>query len=709
MNILREYQNHSTIKLVSIFALVITGLNLLYARPAAASYQDNVYKEYKVYTKSGTNTVIANKSRTPFSPVWVLDYFLPQITTNGKACDSGNKVVPHNFDSKLQFNDCEGLTIQEAQSPAGNDAWFQDTNISYVVGDFDNAETIDIGRGYIAAYGASTSGNPYGAQRATAKKGASGCDNPNPDYSDRCSLLIYFSNGNNGDFHITLDNVFNNGKPSSGHEYWYRGPVVSQYRTLTFDPNGGTVIDNIAVADSNLLVRHSSGATALREYAKGKLAGTFPTPTKGGFTFLGWFDAGGLRIDGGSVKQAMDQDVTLYAHWAPIVGAYVLAPHVNSPVNAVRQGEMVTFTPSVTKDNSNDSNNTSWKFCRVLVAPGVAAPAAGSVCSNPDATVVESKDNEVFRGSGPFTIGNPANYVYTVPASTLYGSQICYALLVNSSTQEAGHPAESVKCVIIAKSPHLQVWGNDVRVGSSFLGWDDNDVSLMNASNGSWGEYGVIASGTISGLGSGSVANGTLLTFANKPTLGGFTQATSIEGLGAIPNVKKYLEKAGNAEYRGKTGIILADAPALIGSYAANTVYTTSGTVTISGDIINSSKGNNLSQMVIIADNINILPTVKQVDAWLIANDTINTCWVDGDVPKIGNCGDNTNASTLRINGPIMAGSLLLNRTGGSDTDDNSAAEIINLRGDAYIWMRKLSTETGSIRTVYTRELAPRY
>lgn len=393
----------------------------------------------------------------------------------------------------------------------------------------------------------------------------------------------------------------------------------------------------------------------------------------------------------------------------PAGGNYELVPHVNTPNDAARQGETVTFTPSVTKDDSNNSNNTSWKFCRVIVAPGVSAPAAGTVCNNPGATVVESKDNYVFEGGGPFAIGDPAHYIYTVPAGTLYGSQICYALLVDSSTQEAGHPAESVKCVIIAKTPRLQVWGNDTRVGSSPQGMNDNNMSIISTSTGSWGEYGVMAPGTISGLGSGSIANGALLSFANTPALGGYTQATSIEGLGAIPNVQAYLEKAGNAEYRVKTGISLIAAPATIGGYVANAVYTSEGTVTIDGDVINPSKGDSLSQMVIIADNINILPNVKQVDAWLIATNTINTCYLNGDTPKIGNCGDNTNASTLHINGPVMAKSLILNRTGGLDTDDNSASEVINLRGDAYIWMHKLSTETGSIRTVYTRELAPRY
>ena len=277
-------------------------------------------------------------------------------------------------------------------------------------------------------------------------------------------------------------------------------------------------------------------------------------------------------------------------------------------------------------------------------------------------------------------------------------------------------PAESVKCVLVAKSPGVQVWGNDVRVGSAFSGTGANTLSNLTG-NGSWGEYSVIAPGTITKFGSASDATGQQLTFANTPSSGSFTSLANSAGLGTIPDVKTYLEKAGNAEYAAKTGIHLekTTGDVTISGYTANKVVIATNpsgtaTVTITGDIINSSTGNTLSQMVIIASKINILPTVRQVDAWLIATDTLNTCYLTPpDTPKLGNCGTDSDASTLHINGPIMAKSLVLNRTGGADTGSAPAAEIINLRGDAYIWMHTLSSETGTIRTVYSRELAPRY
>jgi hypothetical protein len=255
------------------------------------------------------------------------------------------------------------------------------------------------------------------------------------------------------------------------------------------------------------------------------------------------------------------------------------------------------------------------------------------------------------------------------------------------------------------------VWGNDVRVGSTFAGGGINKLSVVNTNRGSWGEYGVIVPGLVTSFGSNASLGGTSLTFANRksdgtPILGGFTQASGVAGLGTIPDVAGYMAKVVSLEYRDRTGVTeVTDVAktANIDAYAHNKVYTSTATVRITDDIINPSKGADLGQMVIIAPNILIDPSVAQVDAWLIATNTVNTCNVAGN-PSADNCG-----TVLKINGPIMANHLLLNRTGGDDADLNSPAEIVNLRGDAYIWVRRLSSLTGTVRTVYTRELAPRY
>ncbi len=90
--------------------------------------------------------------------------------------------------------------------------------------------------------------------------------------------------------------------------------VPLTYRTLTLNPNGGSVTDNGATS-STLLWSHPSGSNLLREYETGATASSFPTPTRAGYTFDGWYTAatGGTR----RTSTAMSGDVTLYAHWAP--------------------------------------------------------------------------------------------------------------------------------------------------------------------------------------------------------------------------------------------------------------------------------------------------------------------------------------------------------------------------------------------------------
>ena len=117
-----------------------------------------------------------------------------------------------------------------------------------------------------------------------------------------------------------------------------------------------------------------------------------------------------------------------------------------------------------------------------------------------------------------------------------------------------------------------------------------------------------------------------------------------------------------------------------------------------------------MPQLVIIVDgNIDILSSVTKIDAWLIATGSINTCVNgNGDSEDLHGtvCGEK-----LNINGPIQANQLFLRRTAGSDTVDtlNDPAEIINLRGDAYLWLRGIVQKNSGIHTTSVQEMSPRY
>lgn len=450
--------------------------------------------------------------------------------------------------------------------------------------------------------------------------------------------------------------------------------------------------------------------------------------------------------------------------WACVTvgSSYALTPHVETPKDAVSRGDTVTFTPNITKDRPYDSNATNWKFCRLVVLPGSAVPAAGSLCSNPGATVVESKDNYVFKGSGPFAVGDSANHTYTVPDSTSYGSRICYALLVDSSTQDPGNPAEAVRCVTVAKYPTVHILGGDVKVGdSTFAALVNQNASIQTGSfnvsgrsYGSWAEYGLFApasgkiisssGGMLSGTNGADAAtvnpvsqNG--LTFANVTTYGYWAPAglltmptaiasaasanssvaTTQVDVGANVSAASGEVRAWNITAPGGTVNVRGTLPA--GSGSVILLY--NGTVNINGDIrlgdsTVRSLGNN-SQVIIVARNITIDPSVSNVDAWLIATPStsvsndgrISTCGaIQTDAYYTGlTLGGECDTTPLRITGTVVARELQLRRSfAGSGAGSNAmAAETINLRPDAYMWG---NTNGGSvnIETSFVKELPPR-
>lgn len=145
-----------------------------------------------------------------------------------------------------------------------------------------------------------------------------------------------------------------------------------------------------------------------------------------------------------------------------------------------------------------------------------------------------------------------------------------------------------------------------------------------------------------------------------------------------------------------------------------------------------------IPQTIIIAHNIHIDPSVENIDAWLIAgynggSGIIDTCY--GYEP-----GDNLNADVcnkqLKVNGPVFAKTIRLNRTYGAGSEELAdkqyrysssgaimdswstlspnptsidSAEIFNLRADAYLWAYAQAQRFSQAVTTYSRELAPRY
>lgn len=375
----------------------------------------------------------------------------------------------------------------------------------------------------------------------------------------------------------------------------------------------------------------------------------------------------------------------------------------------------------------------------------------------------------------------------TVPDNLPIGSKYCIAmgaypskanLKVKNNHLEAEQPftwnVSNASCRTIAKKPSFQVWNGSVMTNGKIQTSQSskNEGRGMGAFDhgaaknfGSWTEQAVIANGDVrgfssaAGLGFGgyefnlaggnkSVKMGELsdLTVSNTDVAN--LGKAKVKGANSIKGRLKTrfsnpskLSKEKHLTYHnlGSGGTI---GRTVVGTNdPKNTiVYSSTGTVTITGDICYSNDGgcgsDNLAQQSLNSNNISILPqvlifardikiaeNVKRIDAWLVANDEIDTC----SAPDLAKRGSAACSGTLTVNGPVFARHLSLNRTAGAwSSAENgwegwgvlgrnyaakgtvSPAEIFNLRADSFLWSNRQANLSSQGSTTYVRELAPR-
>ncbi len=441
---------------------------------------------------------------------------------------------------------------------------------------------------------------------------------------------------------------------------------------------------------------------------------------------------------------------------------YTLTPHVDdvSPTT-IEAGSQVSVNSSVDNPGEIASYATQWEITQITVQPGQKAPHEGegptissqAPCQSnggaPSGNYFQSgvaSCKNVAKGSGSFDIGAPAqNLKPSVSGLDVgdlpTGTRVCFTLSVQPRANSDNSWAHSQPvCTVIGKKPKIQIWGGDIKVGGKIE--TSTSVKNMGGTNktfGSWVEYGVFSVGVNGRFASGAgLVNQTnneqtawsKLTFANKDETGAdaFGSYTNAGSFPAAPDVAGYFAASQNQQPIGAGSVD-------VGSLAFNTsdtpvvrtagnvtvtggtipggksvVIVSTGTVTITGNL-NYSDGpftsvSQIPQLVIIAKNIIIQSAVGHIDAWLIASDTINTC-----SDFTGNLTSNKCSTELDVNGPVITGRLLLNRTAGSETDEHSGdpAERFNLRPDAFLWAQLLAQGSNKAQTVYSTELPPRF
>lgn len=471
-----------------------------------------------------------------------------------------------------------------------------------------------------------------------------------------------------------------------------------------------------------------------------------------------------------------------YQRGSSIVGPcydYKLTANIgNSFSNRVESDSIVNINPSVSSASytgiyHTKSKPSKWQITKMVVPPNVSVPpfvANSNSSLDPcryfdpsgvsQCTVQATNSTTVFSVTGTPSMSMSSSYIVPdIPA----GTKICFAFSIYPSQSDPNNNSSSWglndqwnhatfdpanNCVIIVKKPKVQIWGGDLWSGGSV----DASTSTKNMGGigrtfGSWAEYGIFATGTVSGMASGSAfyglglananisgCNYSILTFTNadSSTCGIGTVKGNYQNAKTIPDIAASFPSAGTTIIANSIvpNDLLATSGTYVGTHNGDLTLTqsnlspgksiilkVSGTVTITGNQTynpdnNGSKYNNVSQLpqlVIIANRIVINSNVTNVDAWLVAknnsnNGSIYTCDVEGKT--INDC-----KNPLTVNGPITTDKIYLRRTAGSGIDAASGdpAEVLNLRADAYLWAYAQAKSSSRVQTVYTTELPPRF
>ncbi len=443
-----------------------------------------------------------------------------------------------------------------------------------------------------------------------------------------------------------------------------------------------------------------------------------------------------------------------------VLKKYNLTPHVDSvSPNQIEAGSKVSVNSSVDTTGEVNSLPTQWEITQITVNPGKKAPhedegATASLeapCQNNGGAPVgnyftsgDASCKNVAKGAGVFNLGTPSpNIQPSVGGLDVgdlpVGTRVCFALSVQPrANDDAAWAHAKPICTVVGKKPKVQIWGDDIAVrGKVETSTTVKNVGGATKTFGSWVEYGVFAVGAVNRFASGAgladqgsneQKDWSKFTFANKDgAVDAFGNYTTAGGFRPLSGVAAYFAAVQNKQPTGGsvdlTGLTFdTGTPAVVHTAGDLTITTSNipkgksvviiatGTVTIAGNISYADGAlaniRDIPQVVIIAQNISIQDGVARVDAWLVANDVINTCSNFAGNLTSGKCG-----GLLEVNGPVITGRLLLNRTAGSGTDAQSGdpAERFNLRPDAFLWASLQAHGSSKAQTVYSQELPPRF
>lgn len=418
--------------------------------------------------------------------------------------------------------------------------------------------------------------------------------------------------------------------------------------------------------------------------------------------------------------------------------------------STIGQDETATFTPTITPSSYRANQTVSCSISRTFY------PAGGGASSSLGAQPCTDSG-----GSGNITVGstlvNLKPNTYSSPSTALPGSKICDSVTITSPSdpQYFASPSDNTAtgCVIIAKTPYIHVLGGDTHVGGNFAAMNaacNNSAKITTTGRplsdgsiaGSGGEYNVFASGVISGFGSSGLAivgTGSLgaanrqLTFANSEPdstkLGYFGESQHcitdyIPLFSGAPTMAGATIDVGTRGASGSwhvTGNLSISGTMPVGSAAGGQqVYYVDGDVNITSDIkypaTYSAASDIPSLMIITSGNVNISPSVAQVDGIFeargdgVTTGIFKTCTPKTEPAAVGGACD---LVPLTVNGSVSAANFDLFRTAGASgaipSDRKQAAESFSITPELYLSNALNSVSSPTIKTTTILDLPPRF
>lgn len=427
-----------------------------------------------------------------------------------------------------------------------------------------------------------------------------------------------------------------------------------------------------------------------------------------------------------------------------VIYKYNLTPVVTQPPALATILTPITFNYSVSNAGPTKTYSTSIGRRTIVIPPGTAIPAGfssahdGTDCSwytaqGAGITCSTSIEPQQIFPTGVTNTTNPSE-TYTIPASMQTGTKICRALSVKSydETQPGANRDSIVRCVTVSRSPISVVSGSDASAGGALEGTactgTGGFTGVLGNGFGSFGEYGLIATGTISEFYSAARVSSNTLTFANSPapTLGEYSTTHCIinyvsryanQGSAGTLTTTSFTVSGPSKSYNVTSDVTLNAATGIKRQYL---IYAPGQTITIGGnqeyDTAGITSFADAPSLIIIAKQININKGVNRIDGVLYATDYVLTCTDSGTSPTPtsaatkaalwsgGPCAD----ENLNVNGAVITPKKVVPaRTKGGTAASEAPSEIYRLRPEAFLTPVEASN-SGILTTVSETELPPR-